>query len=271
MAAQCPAAPVAASRCPGRGLAAGVTCRVRPSGYRTMLCRKTDGFARAAGAPAAHRRIGDPHGQRQRQHRCGHGEHGTAQRLVTAAATTPYLMRGGQAERDREQDHAGERDPQPRVAGHAGKARRPEQPEHGHRGQVRIIGPPGRELPGPQVRAAVPQQQRRGTAHDLDVGCRGRADGQPGQWGRQGAGRAGQQRRVPPPRAAGRHRGDRGQQVATRRPDPPGLVRVPAEDRQQRGIASERRVPRPDLPPVQPGHRIKPRLAGLRRVQADYG
>jgi hypothetical protein len=28
-----------------------------------------------------------------------------------------------------------------------------------------------------------------------------------------------------------------GQQVAARRPDPPGLVRVPAEDRQHRGVA----------------------------------
>ncbi len=89
-----------------------------------------------------------------------------------------------------------------------------------------------------------------------------------GQRGRQGAGRADQQRRVPPARAAVRHRGDRGQQVATRCPDPPGLVRVPAEHRQQRGVASEHRVPRRDPPPVKPGLRIKPRLARLRRVQA---
>ena len=38
-AAQWPAIPVMASRCPGSGLAAGVLCWVRPSGNSTVFCR----------------------------------------------------------------------------------------------------------------------------------------------------------------------------------------------------------------------------------------
>src|ERR1700688_691515 len=36
-----------------RQAGAGWGCGVRPSGYKTVLCRKTDGFARAAGVAAA--------------------------------------------------------------------------------------------------------------------------------------------------------------------------------------------------------------------------
>jgi adenosylhomocysteinase len=51
-AAQCPAIPVSASRCPGSGLAAGVLCLVRPSGNSTVFCRNEYGLVSAAGAIA---------------------------------------------------------------------------------------------------------------------------------------------------------------------------------------------------------------------------
>ena len=54
-AAQCPAMPVMASRCPGSGLAAGVLCLVRPSGNSTVFCRNAYGLASAAGASATDR------------------------------------------------------------------------------------------------------------------------------------------------------------------------------------------------------------------------
>src|SRR5437763_16220991 len=52
-AAQWPAIPVVASRCPGSGLAAGVLCGVRPSGNSTVFCKNAYGSSSAAGASAA--------------------------------------------------------------------------------------------------------------------------------------------------------------------------------------------------------------------------
>jgi hypothetical protein len=49
-AAQWPAIPVSASRCPGSGLAAGVWCLVRPSGNSTVFCTNEYGLASASGA-----------------------------------------------------------------------------------------------------------------------------------------------------------------------------------------------------------------------------
>ena len=51
-AAQWPAIPVMASRCPGSGLAAGVLWLVRPSGNSTVFCRNAYGSISAAGASA---------------------------------------------------------------------------------------------------------------------------------------------------------------------------------------------------------------------------
>ena len=51
-AAQWPAIPVVASRCPGSGLAAGVLCALRPSGNSTVFCRNAYGSSSAAGASA---------------------------------------------------------------------------------------------------------------------------------------------------------------------------------------------------------------------------
>jgi hypothetical protein len=51
-AAHLAAGPAVASRCPGNGLAAGVRCRVRPSGNRTTFRSAPPGSRRAAGAAA---------------------------------------------------------------------------------------------------------------------------------------------------------------------------------------------------------------------------
>lgn len=53
IAAQRPAWPVAASRCPGRGLSASVSYLVRPSGKSTVFWKSAPGAVSAAGAVAA--------------------------------------------------------------------------------------------------------------------------------------------------------------------------------------------------------------------------
>ena len=59
-AAQWPAIPVMASRCPGSGLAAGVLWLVRPSGNSTVFCRNAYGSTRAVGAIATARTAATP-------------------------------------------------------------------------------------------------------------------------------------------------------------------------------------------------------------------
>ena len=200
-----------------------------------------------------HRRVGDPHRQRERHDRARQPERGMPEGRTPAPAL-PGRERD-QERRVQQQERPGDQ-PGPRLTGQAERAR---QAEERHDREVGVIGQPpaGRQRRDRQVRGAMMQQQHAGPGHDRDI----RSDRLPGH---EPEGRRGQRpsrgltatatHRRSTHRPEGHRRSHCGWRRRTRltAQAPPVVVKPrSAEQGHPRGVHRESRIPRGAVPPAE--------------------